>query len=160
MCEIDTHKSCTVDGTPCTVDIIDTIGQDEYRELLIDQIKASHVIIMTCSINSLSTFFRLDEMHALVQQAEKETMQNRPVIIAITKIDRENEFQFNHEFMKQHFSWISSLPIFETSAKVNKNITELIHEAVRLHRKNNIVKQIESVWPSKPAKQKNQCSTQ
>jgi small GTP-binding protein len=114
------RKQVEVDGVACTVDILDTAGQEEYSALLDQFMKDGQGFLLIYSVTSVSSFEKLNELYQKVKRAPYPDL---PIIVLANKCDlvdqREVSKEQGEEWAKQH-----GARFMEVSAKTNHNINE------------------------------------
>ena len=122
------RKAMKIDGENCILDILDTVGQEEYTALRDQYWKAGQGFVLVYDINSAASFNELSEIHDEILRV-KET-NHCPMIVVANKCDLKKERQVTKlEGTNMAKNW--QAPYFETSAKLRINVEECFFELVR-----------------------------
>jgi len=120
------RKSISLDGTPCNVDILDTAGQDEImRE---QYYKTGEGFLCVYTINETRTFDSVNKFRdQIVNVKDNEKV---PFVLVGNKSDLDSTRQVSKSD-GQCLSEKWRCTFFETSAKLNANVTESFEDLVR-----------------------------
>jgi len=114
------RKQLEVDGIACTLDILDTAGQEEYTALVDQFMKNGHGFLLVFSITSPTSFKLINDLNERVKRAHSADM---PVVVLGNKCDLEDQREVSREkgeeWAKKH-----GAGFFEVSAKTKQNISE------------------------------------
>jgi len=135
------RKSTEVDGKPCTLDILDTAGQDEYASLRSEYMTEGKGFVLVYSITDEESF---KQMVAFKKQIEdtKKNGEKIPIYLVGNKCDLEGERKVTTSSgenkarewkleMKNADSKISNVDFIETSAMNKINVEEMFKGLVR-----------------------------
>ena len=113
-------KPLNIDGEELKLQIWDTAGQERYRTVTKSFYKNANGVLLVFDLTHKETFYNLDEWIKMIEE-------NAPNDICITIVgnkcdmkDKTVENQEIEEFMRR-----KKIRYFETSAKTNKNISEV-----------------------------------
>eukprot|EP01103_Thecamoeba_quadrilineata_P017575 TRINITY_DN6301_c0_g1_i1.p1 TRINITY_DN6301_c0_g1~~TRINITY_DN6301_c0_g1_i1.p1 ORF type:complete len:200 (+),score=53.47 TRINITY_DN6301_c0_g1_i1:48-602(+) len=125
----DTYqKQVTVDNEECTLSILDTAGQEEYRAMRDQYMRTGQGFLIVYSIAAKASF---NEVATLKNQINRVKEGDRaPMVIVGNKCDLDSERQVpkkDGEDLAKSFN----CPFFETSAKVNINVEDCFFQLVR-----------------------------
>jgi small GTP-binding protein len=121
------RKQLEVDGVACTLDIMDTAGQEEYTALVDQFMKNGHGFVLVYSITSPTTFKLINDLHTRIQRVHGMEM---PLVLIGNKCDLEDQREVPKEKGEQ---WAKDRrsPFFEVSAKINHNVNECFIAVVK-----------------------------
>ena len=124
-------KQLIIDQKQCTIQVLDTAGQEEYTALSDQWIRESEAVILVYSVSSRQSFSRMPRFHSMVRAVKDQQGAGQiPVCLVGNKSDRVTEREvtvaegidaatdFNCDFA-------------ETSAKNNLNIQKVFCDIVR-----------------------------
>jgi len=133
------RKSTDVDNRACTLDILDTAGQEEYASLRSEYMTEGKGFVLVYSITAQDTF---EEMGKFKEQIEQNKGKGEKVPIALVgnKIDLESERKVTteagealaNEWRNQPSDTIGEIMFMETSAMNNIGVKDTFHGLVRL----------------------------
>lgn len=115
------------DGETCLLDILDTAGQEEYSAMRDQYVRTGDCFMVVYSITSRSSFEEAKAIHGWIARIRDQEM---PVVICGNKCDLESSREVTTQEGSE-FAGSIGWPFFETSAKMNVNVTEAMHELVR-----------------------------
>ncbi|KAI8893412.1 small GTPase superfamily [Globomyces pollinis-pini] len=146
------RKNVTVDNAQCTAYIIDTAGQHEYKALRDQHLKDGKGFLLVFALNDKSSLEEVKEIREQIIKL-KET-RKVPFVICANKCDlpadqKEVDLTAAQTFFKEF-----KIPILETSAKENINVSESFDELVRECRR---LTKPDKAKPAKAAKKKGGC---
>jgi len=118
-----------VDGAPCTLEILDTAGTEQFAAMRQLYIANGHAFALVYSIDSQASFLELQTIHQQIVDV-KSSSQVAMVLVG-NKCDMEMDREVSKEQADQlaNRSWNCSF--IETSAKTDTNVRELFVELVR-----------------------------
>lgn len=120
-----------VDGEPYTLDIIDTAGQKEYRELLNHSMQEGNGFLIVFSLDSIQSYeSAVGDLFTSIKVNKKSSM-NVPVVFVGNKCDLVAARKINPELPKRMAEERECLYV-ETSAKTNHQVKELFAHIVRM----------------------------
>lgn len=123
------RKTCEIDSRPCTLEILDTAGVEQFtamRELYIKNGQGFVLVYSVANENSLKELLELREQVIRIKDNP-----NVPIVLVANKADLEAERQVTPEFgVRVANSW-GRTPFYETSAKYRSNIDEVFTDLVR-----------------------------
>jgi len=123
------RKQITVDDEPCTLDILDTAGQDEYAVMRDQYINSGEGFILVYSIISRSSYSSMSEFRQKILEV-KDVEEEYPMIMVGNKCDLDNERLVSTEEAKELAQkW--KIQFFEASAKSRINVEESFKAVVR-----------------------------
>ncbi|KAJ2995776.1 hypothetical protein HDV02_000463 [Globomyces sp. JEL0801] len=139
------RKNVTVDNAQCTAYIIDTAGQHEYKALRDQHLKDGKGFLLVFALNDKSS---LEEVKEIREQIIK-LKETRKVPFDLPADQKEVDLTAAQTFFKEF-----KIPILETSAKENINVSEAFDELVRECRR---LTKPDKAKPAKAAKKKGGC---
>jgi len=134
------RKTTEVDGRACTLDILDTAGQEEYASLRGEYMSEGKGFVLVYSITAEDTFA---EMETFFKQIGDNKTSGDPVPIALVgnKLDLENERKVTTQQgqdlaekwkKERNPALVSDVVFFETSAMTNINVNEMFKGLVKV----------------------------
>jgi small GTP-binding protein len=109
--------------------VADTAGQEEYTSLRDSYLRSGQGFLLVYAINNLPSFHEAQRLRDQILKVRETT--SFPMVLVGNKCDLEHERQVNKQEAEDLAkSW--GIPMFETSAKLRKNIDEAFHALVRL----------------------------
>lgn len=122
------RRSLTVDDVKCTIDILDTAGQEEYAVMRDQYIRQGQGFVLVFSLTDSST---MDGMHDFYDQILSVKHQDAvPVVVLGNKADLVDQRQVDQKTADE-FSKKYTVPYYETSALTGENVDESFMELVR-----------------------------
>ncbi len=112
----------TKNGEEIAVKIWDTAGQERFKTITYSFYKQANGVIVTYDITNPHSF---NNVKTWLDSIHEHASQNIVKVLAGNKIDLEDERQITSEDARQ-LAKDNDLPYFETSAKLNKGIQELM----------------------------------
>jgi len=133
------RKSTEVDGRACTLDILDTAGQEEYASLRGEYMQEGKGFVLVYSVTNKETFNAMDEFREQIEK-NKSKGEKVPICLVGNKIDLETQREVSKEdgekkaaeWKAQHSDVISEVMFMETSAMMKKNVDETFKGLVKL----------------------------
>jgi len=133
------RKTTEVDGRACTLDILDTAGQEEYASLRGEYMSEGKGFVLVYSITAEDSFAEMDKFFDQIEQS-KQGQDKVPVCLVGNKVDLDNERKVNasqgeekaKEWRARNSAKISDVMFMETSAMTNVNVGEMFKGLVRL----------------------------
>jgi len=123
------RKQITVEDDPCTLDILDTAGQDEYAVMRDQYINSGEGFILVYSITSRSSFSSMTEFRQKILEV-KDVEERYPMVMVGNKCDLDNERLVSMAEAKELANkW--KIGFFEASAKSRINVEESFKAIVR-----------------------------
>ncbi|KAJ6452718.1 ras protein [Mycena vitilis] len=123
------RKQCIVDNRMCHVEVIDTAGQEDYSILRNQWVREGDGFALVYSIDSRTTFDRLETFHQSVMRAKTDHI----LILVGNKSDRAFDREVSKEeggTQARHFR----CSFIETSAKTAQNVDRVFMSLVRMLR--------------------------
>lgn len=126
------RKTIRVDDQFCTVEIIDTAGQEEFDSMLDNWIRSSNGVVMVYDIGNKRSFERLSVLYDRIQMVKPQ-----PLIVVGNKCDlpQERRQVSLSDGMILAGQWDS--PFIEVSAKEKINEQTCFYELIRHIRQNS-----------------------
>jgi len=137
------RKTTEVDGRACTLDILDTAGQEEYASLRSEYMQEGKGFVLVYSITAEESFNQMDEFKKQIEQT-KGSHEKVPIVLVGNKSDLESERkvmteqgqkkaeQWRKEAHSNPSSKIGEVEFRETSAMTKVNVEETFKGLVRL----------------------------
>lgn len=121
------RKEIEVEGSPATLEILDTAGTEQFASMRDLYIRNGQGFILVFSISSKQTFADIKTMRQQICRVK--ATEKVPIILVGNKSDLEHERQVSTgEAQNLAKQW--SCPFFEASAKLSRNVDELFTVAV------------------------------
>merc|ERR1711957_495467 len=134
------RKKLEVNDKVCTLDILDTAGQDEYRTLREEYMVEGRGFVLVYSIVDQDSFDKMDEFKCQIDKACAKTGVKVPIMLVGNKCDMTDERVIQERQGKSKVAeWIESktsksaigeIVFHEASAKEDKNITQIFKDLV------------------------------
>jgi GTPase KRas protein len=125
------RKDVVVDGRLCTLEILDTAGQEEYSALQKTWIQIGQVFVLVYSVTSQNPFVGVENLHKLISDTRAELGSISPSFMLIgNKCDLHAERQVSTEAGEQKAHELDC-GFAETSAKTKLNLEHAVHSLVR-----------------------------
>ncbi|XP_063679139.1 ras-related protein Rap-1b-like [Bolinopsis microptera] len=118
-----------VDGAPCTLEILDTAGTEQFAAMRQLYIANGHAFALVYSIDSQASFLELQTIHQQIVDV-KSSSQVAMVLVG-NKCDMEMDREVSKEQADQLATRSWNCSFIETSAKTDTNVRELFVELVR-----------------------------
>ena len=128
--EDEFSKTITINGRTHTIQIVDTAGQEDFKDLRFSYIKDADSFIFMYAVDDENSLYYIQELYDDVISVKKKLP---PTLIIGNKCDLPQPFAVTKEKAEEtsRQKW-GGIPVIETSAKTNKNVTESIEKIVRM----------------------------
>ncbi|KAK7039442.1 P-loop containing nucleoside triphosphate hydrolase protein [Favolaschia claudopus] len=137
------RKQFSVDDLPCSVELIDTAGQEEYAILRDQWVRAGDGFILVYSISARSSFQRIETYYQSVLRAKGTT--KLCLLLAGNKCDMPDSQREVEQVEGIALARKFGCPFVETSAKTGINVDAVFSELVRALR---VAKPVEAAVPT------------
>jgi len=132
------RKTTEIDGKPCTLDILDTAGQEEYAMLRGEYMTEGKGFVLVYSITNADSFAEMQSFKDQIQ-ANKKAGEAVPIALVGNKVDLEDQRAVStaqgedllRKWKSENSENISNFMFMETSAMTNFNVSELFKGLVR-----------------------------
>lgn len=111
------------------LDILDTVGKEDYLTLRDDYIRSGDVYLILYSVVDRESFVEAKQYKEYIAQIKES--EQLPVVLVGNKTDLESKRQVSTEEGKDLANRWNVL-FFETSAKFGKNVDKLFYEAAKI----------------------------
>ena len=146
-------------GKKIPIEILDTAGEDDYRNMIDLWIQPSHCVILVYSVDSKNTFTELQEIYERIKKIKEK---GYPILMLGNKIDLDDREISTTEGNNLAKEW--NINYLETSAKTGANcdkILDMILPELFLHDELHESKRVDSgdygsYAPSVPSSTKNE----
>lgn len=126
----DSYRKVTeIDQRPCTLEILDTAGVEQFTAMRELYIKNGQGFILVYSVNDKDSLKELLELREQVVRIKDNA--NVPMVLVANKSDLENERQVPPEMGVQVANSWGKTPFYETSAKYCLNVHQVFTDLVR-----------------------------
>merc|ERR1711998_727055 len=133
------RKTTEVEGRPCTLDILDTAGQEEYASLRGEYMSEGKGFVLVYSITEEGTFEEMDSFFEQIEQNKRDG-DKVPVCLVGNKLDLHDQRkvataqgeQKQREWRERKTSRIGDVQFMETSAMTNVNVSEMFKGLVKV----------------------------
>merc|ERR1711959_183318 len=135
------RKKLEVDNNVCTLDILDTAGQDEYRTLRNEYMVEGRGFVLVYSIIDKDSFEAMDEFKEQIDRACAKLPVKVPIILVGNKCDLNEQRSVMKKMGEQKVkewkdaktrnSAIGDIVFMEASAKEDTNVTAIFETLVR-----------------------------
>jgi len=122
-------KVVEVDGHSCTLDIMDTAGQEEFGALRDQYMKTGHGFLIVYSITTQTSFEAVSKFRNSILRVQ-EDKPDIPIVLVGNKKDLEEDREVECEDGKQLASKFGS-EFLEASAKANVGVNEAFFTLVK-----------------------------
>lgn len=78
-----------IDGHACSVEILDTAGQDDYQSLMNEWIKSGEAFVLVYGINDRESFIGLEDIKDKIMKMKRDEF--APIVIVGNKCDLEDQ---------------------------------------------------------------------
>jgi small GTP-binding protein len=124
------RKQVEVDGKLCTLDILDTAGQEEYSAMRDQYMRTGQAFVLVYSITDPSSFQDCQAIHEqLLRSVDSDDV---PLVLVGNKCDLEEERGVSTQEGKALAEKFGNCKFFEASAKGKINVEECFYGLVRL----------------------------
>lgn len=147
-------KQVEVDGVACTLDIMDTAGQEEFGALRDQYMKTGQGFLIVYSITTLTSFEAVTKFRNQILRVQEDRL-DIPIILVGNKKDLEEDREVPTED-GQALSEKFGCDFLEASAKTNTNVNEAFFRLV--HRINKWREKHPQQAPKPKPKKKKGCS--
>merc|ERR1712216_166083 len=137
------RKTTDIDGRQCTLDILDTAGQEEYAALRSEYMQEGKGFILVYSITQEESFAEMDAFKKQIEEVRSTSGTKVPICLVGNKIDLEAERKvtcdqgeqkakaWRSELASNSSSPISEVLSMETSAMAKTNVDEVFKGLVK-----------------------------
>eukprot|EP00005_Dracoamoeba_jomungandri_P007707 CAMPEP_0174276922 /NCGR_PEP_ID=MMETSP0439-20130205/60652_1 /TAXON_ID=0 /ORGANISM="Stereomyxa ramosa, Strain Chinc5" /LENGTH=197 /DNA_ID=CAMNT_0015369199 /DNA_START=425 /DNA_END=1018 /DNA_ORIENTATION=- len=146
-------KQVEVDGVACTLDIMDTAGQEEFGALRDQYMKTGQGFLIVYSITTQTSFEAVQKFRNQILRVQEDKM-DIPIVLVGNKKDLEEDREVPNEEGSQLASKFGC-DFLEASAKTNTNVSESFFLLVQ--RINKWREKHPQQAPKKAAKKKRGC---
>jgi len=122
------RKDLVIENRPCTVEIQDTAGQEEYGSIRDKYLRSGEGFLLIYSIVSQHTLGEVKSFAERIRRAKNSD--NIPMVIAGNKCDLEDQRGVPTSDGEDLAKKLNCL-FYETSAKTRKNVDEVFNQVVR-----------------------------
>jgi len=138
------RKTIYVDDGPCIMDIVDTAGAEEYLVLEDEWIRMGDVFVLVFDVTDETSVYEVqDKFQKIMRCLDGLKQHTIPIIIVGNKMDLVPKGKTTPAIEKaklctENFKYWGDVEnevlFFQTSAKSGKNVDEVFHTAVKMHR--------------------------
>lgn len=134
------RKTTEVDRRACTLDILDTAGQEEYASLRGEYMSEGKGFVLVYSITAEDTFAEMETFFKQIGD-NKNGGDPVPIVLVGNKLDLENERKVTEQQgralaekwkKERNPALVSDVIFFETSAMTNINVNEMFKGLVKV----------------------------
>eukprot|EP00128_Syssomonas_multiformis_P015438 Colp12_sorted_trinity150504_noHs@29714 len=127
-------KVVDIDGVRCTLDVTDTAGQEEYKNMWGDKyMRSGEGFLLVYSIIQQSSFEKIAELRDQIIKVKDNP--RTPIVVIGNKCDLNEEREVSEEDGKRLKEQLKVDAFLETSAKLSLNVEAAFHELVRAIRR-------------------------
>eukprot|EP00042_Codosiga_hollandica_P054603 m.741892 g.741892 ORF g.741892 m.741892 type:complete len:192 (-) comp58944_c0_seq2:159-734(-) len=124
------RKKTVVDGSECTVDILDTAGQEDYSAVRDNYFRSGEGFLCVFALDNRDSFESTADLRETVLRVH-ESKANIPFILIGNKADLSTQRKVTREEAEARArQW--SVPYLETSAKTKTNVDTAFLDLVRM----------------------------
>lgn len=128
------RRQADIDGKRCTIEVLDTAGQEEYIALIDQWIHGAECFLLVYSISSRASFDRIRDFHKGIQLLKESSWSGSyglvPVMLVANKCDRVAEREVSKAEGKALAAELG-YGFVESSAKNDINVERAFYDAVR-----------------------------
>lgn len=126
----DSYRKVTnVDNRPCTLEILDTAGVEQFTAIRELYIKNGEGFILVYSVTNEASLHELTELYEQVVRIKDNA--HVPIVLVANKCDLEHDRAVSaSKGVAVADSW-GKIPFYETSAKYRSNVNEVFVDLVR-----------------------------
>ena len=124
------RKRCVIDGIPCLLEILDSVGAEdyEYSPLRRQWMTDCQGFLLMYSITSKKSFDKVNGVRQiLLEEVGKE---NVPILLVGNKIDLEDCREVTVE-EEEELAKLFNYKLWHTSAKTRQNVEEVFYDLIR-----------------------------
>lgn len=123
------RKTCEIDHRPCTLEILDTAGVEQFTAMRELYIKNGQGFVLVYSVTNENSLQELIDLRDQVIRIKDNA--NVPMVLVANKVDLESQREVSPDLgVRVANSW-GRTPFYETSAKYRSNIDEVFTDLVR-----------------------------
>uniref|UniRef100_A0A7E4VIL8 small monomeric GTPase n=1 Tax=Panagrellus redivivus TaxID=6233 RepID=A0A7E4VIL8_PANRE len=123
------RKRVVLDGEECSVDILDTAGQEDYSAIRDNYYRSGEGFICVFSITDFDSFDATNEFREQILRVKNSDV-SVPIVLVGNKSDLTAERSVSEEQARQRAeSW--GVPYIETSAKTRTNVDKVFYDLMR-----------------------------
>lgn len=124
-------KNVSIDGETYTMELIDTAGQEEFKDLRARNILECNAFIMIYAVDDEHSFNFLQEIYEDIMRIKR--AQKPPILILGNKCDIPGYHVINIHMARQKCELLyPGVEVIEGSARLNKNIDIAFEKIVRM----------------------------
>jgi len=140
------------------LNILDTAGQEEYKALRDEYMRAADAFLMVFDVTNHKTFNELEQFRVQIQRSKDS--EHPPIVVVGNKSDLPEDLKAVSKKEAEGLCANWKVKYVEASAKTRKNIDESFHELVHtiLQQQLEKDKTTTSTTTKKPAEKKGNCS--
>lgn len=129
------RKQVVVDGLACMIEVMDTAGQEEYKNLRDQWIRDGEGFLLVYSISSRSSYYRVKRFYEQIQLVKESTSPpfGVPIILVGAKRDRVTEREVSTQEARVLASELNC-EFFEISSKNGTDVENIFYDVVRMLR--------------------------
>ena len=128
--EDEFNRTIEIDGKSHTMVIIDTAGQEDFKDLRFYHIRGANCFIMVYAVDDENSLNYIQELYDDILSVKRK---QPPMLILGNKCDLPTPFALTKEQAESMSRQkLGGIPVIETSAKLNINITESIETIARM----------------------------
>lgn len=122
------RKPCTIDRSPCVLEILDTAGTEQFAAMRDLYVRGGEAFLLVYSITSPETFAELEELRDQIVQSKGTA--DVPIVVVGNKADLEADRRISPEEGEALADSWGAL-FMETSARTGYQVEDMFYGAVR-----------------------------
>lgn len=123
------RKVCEIDNRPCSLEILDTAGVEQFTAMRELYIKNGQGFVLVYSVTDAASLKELIDLREQVIRIKDNP--NVPIVLVANKADLEQEREVPADTGVQVANSWGRTPFYETSAKYRSNVDEVVTDLVR-----------------------------
>lgn len=123
------RKVCEIDNRPCSLEILDTAGVEQFTAMRELYIKNGQGFVFVYSVTDAASLKELIDLREQVIRIKDNP--NVPIVLVANKADLEQEREVSAETGVQVANSWGRTPFYESSAKYRSNVDEVVTDLVR-----------------------------
>jgi len=134
------RKTCRIDGRVCSLEILDTAGQEDFSALRDQWVREGDGFVLVYSCTSRQSLRELNSFRERIHLVNEDAA-HVPMVIVCNKVDLSTSRQVSRDEGLQFAQQLGNIPLIECSALAGAGCEEVFYTCVReIRRVRNTVK--------------------